>query len=350
MDKEIKIGEKRIGVDNPCFVIAEAGVNHNGDLKKALELVSIANKAGADAVKFQLFNVDEQVSKYAENAPYQRKGSGKKAMAKMAMSYDFPWEKHKHITEHCNKIGIMYMSSCFDPLAVDFLISKLGGSCIKVGSGELTNYPLLRCMSRTGKPILLSTGMSTLDDVRGAVAQIQSNGTSPLVLMHCVSNYPAPKEEINLRAMKTLETEFNLPVGYSDHTEGNYAAIIAVALGAKVIEKHFTIDKSLPGPDHAMSLDPKELEDFVKAIRETEKILGDGIKRPTEAEKEMQIYARRSVVSSKPIQTGEKLDDNNITLKRPATGIDPRSMDKIIGKTAIVDIPADKPITFDMLQ
>jgi sialic acid synthase SpsE len=168
--------------------------------------------------------------------------------------------------------------------------------------------------------------------------------------MHCVSNYPAPKEEINLRAMKTLETEFNLPVGYSDHTEGNYAAIVAVALGAKVIEKHFTIDKTLPGPDHAMSLDSRELENFVKAVRTTEALLGDGIKKPTEAEKDMQIYARRSVVSSKPIKTGEKLDDKNITLKRPATGIDPRSMDKIIGKRSIVDIPVDKPITWDMLQ
>ena len=350
MVKEIKIGEIKIGEGNPCFIIAEAGVNHNGDLKKALELVSIAHKAGADAVKFQLFDVDEQISKYAENAPYQRKGLGKKTMAEMALSYDLPWEKHKEISEYCNKIGIMYMSSCFDPLAVDFLISKLGGSCIKVGSGELTNYPLLRYMSRTGKPILLSTGMSTLEDVRGAVAQIQSNGTSPLVLFHCVSNYPAPKEKINLRVMKTLESEFNLPVGYSDHTEGNYAAIVAVALGAKVIEKHFTIDKTLPGPDHAMSLDSRELENFVKAVRTTEALLGDGIKKPTKAEKEMQIYARRSVVAACDIKAGEKLYKFNITLKRPATGIDPRSMAKITGKRAIVDIPADQPITWDMLQ
>ena len=350
MNKEIKIGKKRIGADNPCFVIAEAGVNHDGDLDQAIQLVSIAQKAGSDAVKFQLFDVEEQVSQHAENAPYQRIGSGKQSMAEMAKSYDLPWEKHKDIAKHCKKLGIMYMSSCFDPRAVDFLVSDLKGSCIKVGSGELTNYPLLQHISQTGIPILLSTGMSTLKDVRDAVNQIQSNGTSPLFLLHCVSNYPAPEKDINLMAMKTLKEEFNVPVGYSDHTEGNTAAIAAVTLGANVIEKHFTIDRTLPGPDHAMSLNPEELKDFVKTIRTTEEMLGDGIKKPTEAEKEMRIYTRRSVVSSKPIQTGEKLDDNNITLKRPATGIDPRSMDKIIGKTAIVDIPADKPITFDMLQ
>ena len=350
MHKEIKIGEKRIGNDNPCFVIAEAGVNHNGEPEKAIELVSVAHQAGADAVKFQLYDVEEQVSQYAENAPYQRKGSGKQTMAQMAKSYDLPWEKHKDIVEHCKKIGIMYMSSCFDPLAVNFLINELDGDCIKVGSGELTNYPLLKHMAQTGKPILLSTGMTTLADVEGAVDQIQSNGSSPIVLLHCVSNYPAPDSDINLKAIKTMEEEFNLPVGYSDHTQGNIAAIAAVALGAKVVEKHFTIDKSLPGPDHAMSLDPQELEDFVKSIRTTESMLGDGIKKPTEAEKEMQIYARRSVVAASNIKAGVQLGSTNITLKRPATGIDPRSMAQIIGKTATVDIPKDRPITWDMLQ
>ena len=350
MDKEIKIGKKRIGTGNPCFIIAEAGVNHNGEIEKAFELVSIAHKAGADAVKFQLFKVEEQVSQYAETAPYQRKDSSKQNMVEMAKSYDLPWEKHKDIAKYCNKIGIMYMSSCFDPLSVDFLIRELGGECIKVGSGELTNYPLLRYMSGTGKLIILSTGMSTLDDVRGAVDQIQSNGNSPLVLLHCVSDYPAKEKDINLRAMKTFEAKFNVPAGYSDHTEGNSAAIAAVALGAKVIEKHFTIDKSLSGPDHAMSLDPKELKDFVKAIRTTEVMLGNGIKKPTKAEKEMQIYARRSVVAACDIKAGDKLHKFNITLKRPATGIDPRSMAKITGKRAIVDIPADQPITWDMLQ
>ncbi len=350
MDKEVKIGEKYIAGNNPCFVIAEAGVNHNGELEKALELVSIAQNAGADAIKFQLFNTNEQISKHAKLAPYQQKSTGAKTLAEMAKSYNLPWEKHKVIAEYCKKIGIMYISSCFDFRSVDFLVNDLKGSCIKVGSGELTNYPLLRYISNTGKLILLSTGMSTLEDIRGAIDQIRSNGTSPLVLLHCVSSYPTLEKEINLLAIKTIEREFKVPVGYSDHSEGNFAAVAAVALGARVIEKHFTIDKSLSGPDHAMSLDPIGLEGFVKAIRMMEEMLGDGIKNPTEAEKEMQVYARRSVVAASNIKAGDKLGKNNVTLKRPATGIDPRSMKEIIGKRVIVDIPLDKPITWDMLK
>jgi N,N'-diacetyllegionaminate synthase len=350
MRSEILIGNRRIGKNNPCFIIAEAGVNHNGELEKALELVSIAKKSGADAVKFQLFNAAEQVSKHTVNAPYQRKGSGKQTMVEMAKSYDLPWNKHKEIADYCKNIGIMYMCSAFDPRAVDYLLTDLKGSCIKVGSGELTNYPLLQYMSETGKPIILSTGMCTLDDVTGAVDCIQSNGSSPLILLHCVSNYPAEEKDINIKAMNTLEKEFQIPVGYSDHTEGDSASIAAIAMGACVIEKHFTIDKSLPGPDHAMSLEPIELEAFVNVIRKTETILGDGIKKPTLEEEDMKIYARRSVVSSKPIQKADKIDSSNITLKRPATGIDPRSIDKIIGKRVIVDIPADQPITWDMIQ
>jgi len=297
-----------------------------------------------------LFNVNEQISKYANSAPYQHKDLGEKTMLDMAKTYDLPWENHKLLVEYCNGVGIKYMASCFDKRAVDFLINDLSGDCVKVGSGELTNYPLLQYISKTGMPIILSTGMSNLEDVRRAVSHIHKHGPSPLILLHCVSNYPASEVEINLTAMVALKNEFNLHVGYSDHTEGNTAAIAAVALGAKMIEKHFTINKNLLGPDHSMSLEPKELEEFVKAIRMTEAMLGDGIKKPTKAEQKMQIYARRSVVSSKIIKVGEKLDDSSITLKRPATGIDPRQMDKIIGKKAIVGIPADKPITWDMLE
>ncbi len=292
-----------------CFIIAEAGVNHNGELEKAIELIDIAYSAGADAVKFQLFNVEEQVSKSAENAPYQRKGSGKQSMSDMAKSYDLPWEKHKILFDHCNNLGIVYMSSCFDSRAVDFLIHDLGGECIKISSGELTNYPLLRYVAQTGKTIILSTGMSTIDDVRDAVNIIKENGESNLVLLHCVSNYPASEVDVNLKAINTLKEEFNTTVGYSDHTKGNNAAIIALALGAKVIEKHFTINKSLPGPDHSMSLNPKELEDFVKTIRSTEIMLGDGVKKPTKSEEKMKIYARRSVVSLKNIIAGEELSN-----------------------------------------
>lgn len=350
MTKETRVNQNLVGIGNPCFVIAEAGVNHNGDLEKAIELASVAHRAGADAVKFQLFNIEEQVSKFAESAPYQRKGAGQKTMTEMAKAYDLPWEDHRVIAQHCKQLGITYMASCFDSKAVDFLIHEIGTESLKVGSGEITNYPLLRHMAQTGKLILLSTGMCTLKDVAGAVDQIQSTGDSSIILLHCVSSYPALEEDVNLRAMTTLQEQFNMPVGYSDHTRGETAAIAAVTLGAVTIEKHFTIDNTLLGPDHAMSLNPRQLEKFVQAIRRTEALLGDGVKKPTKAEKKMQTYARRSIVASTSIKANTLLTPSNITLKRPATGIDPRSWGETIGRKTIVDISKDQPITLDMLQ
>jgi N,N'-diacetyllegionaminate synthase len=350
MDREMNIQGMQIGPGHPCFVIAEAGVNHNGQLEKALELVTIAKQAGADAVKFQLYNIEEQISRHTLNAPYQRKGSGEKTMIEMARTYELPWEEHKIIAEHSKNIGIIYMSSCFDYRAVDFFIKELNGDCIKVGSGELTNYPLLSYISKTGLLILLSTGMCTLEDVKGAVEHIKSNGTSPIVLLHCVSNYPAKVKDINIRAMITLQKKFNVPVGYSDHTNGNSAAIAATALGANVIEKHFTIDRNLPGPDHSMSLNPNELKIFINKIRRTESLIGDGIKKPTDKEIEMQIFSRRSAVAKCDIKKGELLSVDNLTLKRPALGIDPRELESIIGKKVNQLIPFDTIITTKMIE
>jgi sialic acid synthase SpsE len=348
MTNRIKIGERMIGDGEPVIIIAEAGVNHNGQLEKALELVSVAREAGADAVKFQLYRPEEQVSKGAPTAGYQREQTGAGNMLEMARSYELAWEAHAAIAARCREVGIAYMSSCFDREAVDFLV-QLGGECIKVGSGEITNYPLLAHMSRTGLPILLSTGMSTLSDVCGAVEHIRASGRSTLALFQCVSNYPADPATINLRAMLTMQRAFNLPVGFSDHTQGEACAVAAVALGACMVEKHFTLDKNLPGPDHAMSLNPSELRDYVKAIRTAESALGDGIKRPAEPELETLVAARRSLVSARVINTGESLDENNVTLKRPATGIDPRLWQTVRGRKACMDIPADVPITWDML-
>ena len=346
----MKIKHKLLGKESPCFIIAEAGVNHNGEIDKALELVNVANEAGADAVKFQLFDVKEQISRHAYNAPYQREGSGKKTMLEMAKSYDLPWEKHKIIADYAEKLGIIYMSSCFDKKAVDFFINKLDGDCIKVGSGEITNYPLLKYISNTGLPILLSTGMCDIDDVRGAVSHIQKNGSSPIILLHCVSNYPAQTDDLNIRSMAFLQKEFDLLVGYSDHSNGSTAAISAITLGAVVIEKHFTIDKTLSGPDHAMSLDPDELKRFVNKIRETEVLLGDGIKKPTKKEMEMRQFSRRSIVSKSDIYKGEILTNENLTLKRPATGIDGRDLEKVIGKKVNQDIPFDSIIKQEMIE
>jgi N,N'-diacetyllegionaminate synthase len=348
MTSNIKIGERMIGDGEPVLVIAEAGVNHNGELESALELVEVARAAGADAVKFQLYRPEEQVSRAARTAGYQREQTGADNMLEMARSYELPWEAHRTIAARCREVGIAYMSSCFDREAVDFLV-QLGGESLKVGSGEITNYPLLAHMSRTGLPILLSTGMSTLADVAGAVEHIRASGRSPLALFQCVSNYPTAPESVNLRAMDTMQRAFDLPVGFSDHTQGATVAVAAVALGACMLEKHFTLDKNLPGPDHAMSLDPCELRDYVKAIRIAESALGDGIKRPVETELETLVAARRSLVSARDIVAGELLDESNVTLKRPATGIDPRLWQTVRGRKAATDIPADVPITWEML-
>ncbi len=347
--KTIALPGREIGPGQPCFVIAEAGVNHNGSLERALQLVEAAHAAGADGVKFQLFRVEEQVSQTTPTAAYQQNQTGVGSMAEMARSYDLPWEAHRAIVEHCRKTGIRYMSSCFDSLAVDFLINILHGECIKVGSGEITNYPLLAHMSRTGKPILLSTGMSTLADVAGAVEYIRAQGNSPLALFQCTSNYPADPATANLRAMQTLSLAFDVPVGFSDHTPGYTVAVAAVAMGASLVEKHFTVDKTLPGPDHAMSLDPGELREFVAAIRTAEAAMGNGVKQPHPSELDTLRVARRSLVAVRTIHAGEKLDERLVTLKRPATGIDPRLWEAVRGRAAAVEIPADTPITWDML-
>jgi N-acetylneuraminate synthase len=345
---KIKIGERLVGDGKPVFVIAEAGVNHNGQLQTALELVAVAHEAGADAVKFQLYRAEEQISRAAPTADYQRARTGSPTMLEMARGYELSWEHHRAIVARCREVGIAYMSSCFSPDAVDFLL-ELGGECVKVGSGEITNYPLLAHIAATGKPILLSTGMCTLQDVEGAVELIRASGKSTLALFHCVSSYPADAATVNLRALQTLAREFDVPVGFSDHTRGSVAAVASVALGACMLEKHFTLDKRLPGPDHAMSLEPDELRDYVSTIRTAEAALGDGVKRPTEAELKMLAVARRSLVAARAIHAGEELDQTNVTFKRPASGIDPRLWHSVRGRKAAADIPSDAVITWEML-
>lgn len=345
---EIEIGGRKIGDGHPCFIIAEAGINHNGQLKQALQLAEIARAAGADAVKFQLFQPAEQVSQAARPAAYQQERTGCNSMLQMGASYALRWEDHRIIAEYCRQAGIIYLASCFDPQAVDFLIN-LGGDVIKVGSGEITNYPLLSYISLTGLPILLSTGMSSLQDVAGAVECIKTQGHSSVVLLHCVSNYPANPATINIRAMQTMARAFGTLCGYSDHTPGCIVASLAVALGACVIEKHFTLDKNLPGPDHAMSLSPAELRDFVTAIRVAEASLGDGVKQALPEEAAIRIASRRSLVSAAFIPAGSHLEEHNITLKRPATGIDPRWWETVRGRTAKISIPQDTPIKWEML-
>jgi len=346
--RAVEIGGRRVGDGLPCFIVAEAGVNHNGSLENALALVDIAHAAGADCVKFQLYQPIEQVSHVAQVVDYQHRQTGSASMLKMAESYDLPWEAHHAIARRCRELGILYLASCFDEQAVDFLVA-LGGECIKVASGEITNYPLLRHVASSGKPVLLSTGMSTLQDVAGAVGCLRNSGNRELVLLQCSSAYPADPATANLRVMQSLAQAFGTPTGFSDHTTGSVAAVAAVALGACVVEKHFTLNKALPGPDHAMSLDPSELRSFVSAIRTTEAALGDGIKCVHPSEMAVHAAARRSIVSRRQIPRGVPLDRTNTTLKRPATGIDPRLLDAVLGRIAAVDIPEDVPITWEML-
>ena len=344
----INVANRKIGPGYPCMIIAEAGVNHNGSEKMAIELCDIAHEAGADAVKFQLYRKDEQVSKLARTADYQRRNTGVDTVLELAELYEMPWECHHAIAAHCRELGIIYMASCFDIQAVNFLLG-IGGDSIKVGSGEITNYPLLGHISSTGKTIILSTGMSNLSDVKGAVEHIRSHGDSEIVLMQCVSNYPAATSSANLLVMDTYTKEFGVNVGFSDHTIGSTVAVAAVTMGACVIEKHFTTDKGLQGPDHSMSLEPNELRTFVSTIRETEESIGDGKKVVHPDEFETQKVSRRSIFASRFIAAGERIDVNIVTLKRPNVGIDPRSLTDILGRIVIKDVDVDTPITWDLL-
>lgn len=346
---DLMIQDRKIGNEEPCFIIAEAGVNHNGQVGNALKLVDVAAEAGADAVKFQIYDVAEQISSVAKTAAYQKNTTGMSNMKEMAYAYELPWKAHREILEHCKKRNIIYISSCFDANAVDFVLG-MGVRTVKIASGEITNFPLLAYSGAKADSIILSTGMSTIEDVRRAINHIRKNGHGNVALFHCVSSYPAALEDVNLKVIESMKREFDVPVGFSDHTEGNLASIAAVALGADLIEKHFTLDKSLPGPDHAMSLNPFELKEFIESIRQAELALGDGCKKITEKEQKMSVIARRSLCALREIAMGEALDNTNVTLKRPATGIDPREWKKVEGCKAAKDIKADIPITWDMVK
>ena len=332
-----------------CYIIAEAGINHNADLDLALKLCETAKSAGADAVKFQLFDVNEQVSKIAINAPYQQKGSGEQSMIEMAKHYDLAWDAHVNIMNHCKKINIDYLSSCCDIKAIDFLVDKLESKSIKISSGEITNLRLLKHASSKNIPIILSTGMANLEEIDLAVKTINSDFVSDLILMHCTSLYPASESEINLNAITTLKNRYMLQIGYSDHTLGTKAAIASLALGAKVIEKHFTISKKLPGPDHSMALEPNELKSFVKIIRQTEQMLGSGEKKPSKDEIKMKKIFRRGVFAIKKINAGEIIDTTNISIKRPVIGIDAIDYENVLGMKSIMDIEPETPIEWNML-
>jgi N-acetylneuraminate synthase/N,N'-diacetyllegionaminate synthase len=345
----VKIADKIIGEGEPCFIIAEAGVNHNGDIELAKELIDAARNARADAVKFQTFKAEKVVTQSAEKAEYQKETTEKGSQYEMIKTLELTEEDFNNLADYAKKKNIVFLSSPFDKESVD-LLDGINVPVFKVASGEITNFPLLTHIAKKGKPIILSTGMTTLGEVEEALNVIRSEGVEDIILLHCVSDYPAKMKDVNIRAMETLKRAFKLPTGFSDHTLGITVPIAAVALGACVVEKHFTLDKNLPGPDHKASLEPNELKEMVKAIRDVEKALGDGIKRPTENEDEVKRVVRRSIVARVDIPDGTIITGDMIEVKRPGTGIEPKYMKMVVGKRAKINIKKDDLITWNELN
>ncbi|MCD4750470.1 MAG: N-acetylneuraminate synthase [Thermoanaerobaculales bacterium] len=329
---KVRLGDRVIGFGHPVFVIAEAGVNHNGDIELARRLIDVAAAAGADAVKFQTFRADKVISASAPQAEYQKANTGKaESQLEMVRRLELGPGQTRHLRDYCDEAGIEFLSSPFDEESAD-LLEELGVSAFKVGSGELTNHRFLAHLARKGNPMLLSTGMATEDEVAVAFDLVGAEGCQELCLLHCVSAYPAPPAESNLRAMDSLRRRFGVPVGWSDHTPGIHVSLAAVALGSSVIEKHFTLDRSMPGPDHAASLEPRELTELVRQVREIESALGDGVKRCMPSEENTAEVARRSVHVTKDLVAGHLLRADDLVALRPGTGIPVDHLNDLIGR------------------
>lgn len=339
-----------IGNNHPCFIIAEAGVNHNGHLNMALQLVDAAVAARADAIKFQTFKAESVISSTAPKAIYQKRTTGaEESQLDMARHLELSYDQFKEIKAHCNKQGILFLSTPFDHDSADFL-DELGVPAFKIPSGEVTNYPFLEHIASKGKPLIISTGMSYLGEVEQALCVIYASGNRKVILLHCVSNYPAEPADTNLRTMRTMATAFGVPVGYSDHTLGIEVALAAVALGACVVEKHFTLDRTLSGPDHGASLEPNELSALVKGIRIVEAALGTGRKEPAATEANTSMVARRSLVAACDIPLMTVLTEQHIAIKRPGTGLPPAMREYLVGRRARTMIPADTLLTLELFE
>jgi N,N'-diacetyllegionaminate synthase len=329
---------------SPTLIIAEAGVNHNGDLDAAKRLIDVAAEAGADFVKFQTFTADRVVTRTAGKAEYQISSSGAgESQYEMLRRLELTPEAHRILIDHCKFRRIAFLSTAFDIESVDVLVA-LGLEYLKVPSGEITNLPYLRHVGGQCKKVILSTGMATLDEVGAAIEVLEQAGTSrtSMTVLHCTTEYPTPMMDVNLRAMLTIRDAFGVAVGYSDHTSGIEVATAAVALGATVVEKHFTLDINLPGPDHKASLAPDQLKALVRAIRHIETALGDGIKRPGLSEAKNKPVVRKSLVAAKPILAGEVFTVDNLAAKRPGIGISPMRWDEILGQKATRNYVADE--------
>ena len=352
----ISIGKTPIG-GGSVYVIAEAGVNHNGDIEIAKKLIDAARGAGADAVKFQTFTPEEMVTEHAAQAEYQAENTGiVESQASMLQKLTLPRESYAELKTYTENAGIEFLSTPFSIPDADFLAS-LNVSAYKVSSGDLTNLPFLTHLARSGKPVIISTGMATLPEVQEAFETLKKSGAVGIVILQCTSEYPTPLSHANLRVLKTLQDAFDVPIGYSDHTEGRDASIYAVSLGATVIEKHFTLDRNMEGPDHKASLEPTGLREMIAKIRETkigsltvpEEILGSADKKPTLEEQVTAKLVRKGIAARANIRKGEELNEKNIFIARPEGPVAPREWDAVLGKHAAADIPAGESLSPQMI-
>ena len=326
------------------IVIAEAGVNHNGSFELAKKMVDAAKEAGVDYVKFQTFNPQKLVSKYAKKAKYQKETTGSdETQLQMLQKLTLTEDNFLSLRDYCKEVGIGFISTPFDLDSIAFL-ETFDMDFWKVPSGEVTNLPYLEAIARTKRKVVMSTGMCNMNEIQDAMEVLKKNGTTEITLLHCNTQYPTPYEHVNLSAMSTIKDTLHKEVGYSDHTQGIEVPIAAVAMGATVIEKHFTLDKNMEGPDHKASLDPTELKQMVSAIRNIEKAIGNGLKEPSSSELTNKAVARKSIVASREIKQGEILSEYNLTTKRPGTGISPMKWYEVIGKAAARDFSEDEII------
>lgn len=330
-----------------CLIIAEAGVNHNGDVELAYKLCDAAKAAGADVVKFQTWKTEQLITKSVAQADYQIENTGKsQSQYEMLKELELSWEEFRKIKAYCDSIGIVFASTADEAESLDFLVS-IGIPFIKIGSGEIGNVPFLRKVGSKRLPIILSTGMSTLADIDLSLRALYNGGAEEVTLLHCTTSYPCAYENVNLNAMQTIRDAFKLPVGYSDHTLGNTVAIAAVAMGARVIEKHFTLDKNMEGPDHKASSTPEEFRRLVDEIRNIESALGDGRKLPTQVERDISKVVLKRIVAKRSIKTGQLITSENITVKRNDRGIPARYWDDVIGRIAGKDYEPDDAVEWN---
>ena len=351
MIQPVQISDRLVGPGQFCLIIAEAGVNHNGDMHLAHQLIDAASEAGADAVKFQSFVTEELITPEAPKAEYQVETTGEPgSQYKMLKGLELSADEQAELKAHCEQMGILYLCTPYENTSVGML-DRMGVVAFKIASTDTTNLPLLRYVASKGRPVILSTGMSTLGEVEQAVNTLRAGGLDDkIVILHCTSEYPAPVREANLRAILTMQQAFGCPVGFSDHTPGLGASPWAVAVGACVIEKHFTLDRNMVGPDHRASLEPDELSALVRTVRDVEAALGNGMKRPMPSELPNKPLMQKSLVARRGIRAGDTITSDDLTCKRPGFGLAPAWFDRVVGKRAVVDIPKDGVLTLSSVH